>query len=147
MRFYYFSIALLVGQLVYSQNNNEFIYFNKTFKPDTMTIYTSSAISVDGGYLSVGTFTTYNTLQRGFYARKINLLGETEWLKSYEQSEFIRYVLGSEILIPTSDNNFLMIGSHAHKNNTLTDIVRSNRQKLGYFLDDWFKRTFFRLYF
>jgi hypothetical protein len=92
------------------------IYFNKTFKPDTVSIGEPACLSLQDGYLFAGPFVSNEA--QSFHIRKTDFYGNTEWLKTFEQGEYIINAIGGGIFTKTQDNNCLLVGSRTYTPDT-----------------------------
>lgn len=90
--------------ILHAQNT---VYFNKTFKPDTINTLSPSILSIQDGYLIAH---TYNAISgnEGFAIRKLNHLGETQWFKNLSYGVATHTMIGGGVLINTLDNNYLL---------------------------------------
>jgi hypothetical protein len=89
---------------VFAQNT---IYFNKTFKPDSLNTLSPAILTLQDGYLVAH---TYNAISgnEGFGLRKLNYLGETQWFKNLSYGIATHTMIGGGVLIKTLDNNYML---------------------------------------
>jgi len=94
---------------------SEFVYFNKTLSSDTINILSQAVKPIENGYLSLGGYAT--TEYYVLYISRLNLLGETEWIKPFEIIENIADLgiieWGGQALI----NNNLLVAIYDHAKN------------------------------
>ena len=64
-------------------------FFNKLFKPDTLSLGAVVTHTLDNAYIVAGPYISTN-LEEGFYVRKLDLYGETKWFRSFENGEYSR---------------------------------------------------------
>jgi hypothetical protein len=72
---------LILGIRLQGQTDN-FTYFNKVLSSDTMNILAQAIQPIEDGYLTLGGYATSENYV--LYIRKLNLTGETEWIKPFE---------------------------------------------------------------
>ncbi len=100
--------------------------FNKYYKPDSINILSPACLPLNNGYLFAGSFGSYNTLKHGFYIRKTDLQGETEWFKTFEYGNHTIYAIGGGILIPAHMGTYMLVGSRTYEGSANQDIVMIN---------------------
>jgi len=103
-----------------------FTFFNKTYKPDTINILSPACLSISDGYLFAGSFGSYNTLKHGFYIRKTDLSGETQWFQTFEYGNHTIYAIGGGILTKAHNGTYLLAGSRTYESGLNQDIVMIN---------------------
>ncbi len=114
---------------VFAQNA---IYFNKTFWNDTMNILSMVAKPIQGGYLSLGSYSTLNN--RYFYVRKIDLNGNTIWMKQIdnESNAELDVIESGKQAVITDDNHLIVVYAKDTISNTgIKDNVYLNKFDLG----------------
>ncbi|OWY26024.1 hypothetical protein BVG80_00695 [Sphingobacteriales bacterium TSM_CSM] len=103
-----------------------FTYFNKTYKPDTINILSPACLSISDGYLFAGSYGSYNTLKHGFYIRKTDLSGETQWFQTFEYGNHTIYAIGGGILTKAHNGTYMLVGSRTYESGLNQDIVMIN---------------------
>jgi len=98
-----FIVCLLYFAGLLGQN----IYFNKTFKPDSINTLSPAVLTVADGYLIAHTYNAISA-NEGFGIRKLNHLGETQWFKNLNYGIATHTLIGGGGLIKTLDNNYML---------------------------------------
>ncbi len=84
-----------------------FSYFSRVFLEDSLLIESYSVLPISDGYLVAGGYITAGT-NPIVYLQKLNLVGETQWVRSIDDSPSHKHFLQGTCHITTSDNNFLL---------------------------------------
>ncbi|QQS30177.1 MAG: T9SS type A sorting domain-containing protein [Sphingobacteriales bacterium] len=82
MKKQFFFIILILCVFHAKAQVAQFIYFNKVLSSDTMNILAQAIQPIEDGYLTLGGYATSENYV--LYIRKLNLTGETDWIKPFE---------------------------------------------------------------
>ncbi|QQS29075.1 MAG: T9SS type A sorting domain-containing protein [Sphingobacteriales bacterium] len=82
MKKQFFFIILILCVFHSKAQVAQFVYFNKVLSSDTMNILAQAIQPIEDGYLTLGGYATSENYV--LYIRKLNLTGETEWIKPFE---------------------------------------------------------------
>ena len=105
-------------------NAQESYLFNKTYKPDTLSIGSPACLPVYGGYLFAGPYVNNVNNNESFHIRKTDFQGETLWFKSYEYGNHGIFAIGGGILIEGHiQTTYLLAGSLYYEGSENKDIV------------------------
>ena len=91
-------------------------YFNKLnpYNADTIALSSIASVDIEEGYLLAGEFAQNENY--GFSIRKLNVLGEVDWIKLFPIEENVVTLIRGSALISTTDGNFVIIGTAGNTN-------------------------------
>jgi len=106
-------------------------FFNKLFKPDTLSLGAVVTHTLDNAYIVAGPYISTN-LEEGFYIRKTDLYGETKWFKAFETGNHSIFSIGGGILTKANNNTYILVGSRTYEDDELNqDVVMINFTENG----------------
>ncbi|MEZ4884753.1 MAG: T9SS type A sorting domain-containing protein [Chitinophagales bacterium] len=112
-------ILLLFSQISYSQH-----YFFKTVGNDSINTFLRAGISVEDGFLAVG---TYNSVShKALYVHKIDLEGKALWtqiLRTFDLEQHLSMNTG-DLLIDFNDNFLLAYNQHEEDNSRNIGVIK-----------------------
>lgn len=92
----------------YQDIQAQLVYFNRVYNTDTTSMLSVAVKPVEDGYLVVGGFNAPNNYS-ATYLRKINLYGETEWVKILDGAVQISSIIFGNSMIRTGENQNIVV--------------------------------------
>ena len=100
--------------------------FNKMYNPSGFSSLGPACFSLTDGYIFAGVCGPPVGTEQGFYIRKTDFAGETQWFQTFEYGNHTIYAIGGGILIEAHSGTYMLVGSRTYESGLNQDIVMIN---------------------